>query len=397
MRLLAAPRQDRRAHQGVDRQAEPHQAAVRSAGVFVPGEGRPARGEGDWKELATRDLVELPTGPERFSYRAAYRRLAGDAAGFEEELAAFRKAVEDTPLPERHLQSSYFLAKLLFANDRPEEALQVLERSEHYTMLFELWCAQLKYREAFALVDKARKEEHKELPLLEILEARQRYHLGEKDKALALFARRAAEIKPGNDLSWYADLVDAEYRVGLKDEAFAHAAAVLTISEDAAWRWRLLAKLFPGRGDDAEVWGTILRQRKPTLTALATMKELRDLFDGKYTAKEVAALIEEAEGSAKDLHPALVERHWLALANTAHAAQLDKLERSCLEKGGTAGTLQRLGDLLAEKKDWAHAAAAYRQAWDRAKGMAIFRPSLSWSVFDLRIRIVIPSLTYAMS
>ena len=317
----------------------------------------------DWKALAKRDLT-TPDPVEKLGYRAAYCRLAGDPAACDEVLGAFRKRVEAAPPAERSVQS-FYLAKALFLNDRPADGVRQLADSGHYALAFEILCVQFKYPEAFALVEKARKENHKDLPLLEILEARQRYTLGEKDKALALFAGRAAEIKQGNEFGWFEDLIDGEYRVGLKDQAFDHAAKVLAIGADAGWRGRLFAKLFPGRGEHAETWWEILQQRTPTAGVADTLSQLRDLFEGKRSPKEVAALIEEARGLVKNVKAGEAGRGWLALADAARQAKLGQVERACLEQGGSVAALVRLGDLFAEKRDWPAAAKAYRAAWDK--------------------------------
>ncbi len=317
---------------------------------------------GDWKELARRDSAEQQhNGPEKLSYRAAYQRLAGDALGFEQTLTQFRKTVQEAAPPEKQIQS-YYLAKALFLNDRPAEALQELDHAGHYAMLFEILVVQYRYADALALVDRAKKEEHKDLPLLEILQARTLYNLGDKDKAQEIFTRRGGEIKAGNSFAWFEDLVAAEFQVGLKEQAFEHAAKVLELSPDG----KLFDRLFPGRADAAEVWWKYFRQQAPTATTATTLKQLRDLFDGQRSVKEVEALIEGARAAMKDVRTEEADKAWLALADTARAAKLDELQRICLERGGSAATLQRLGDVLAEKKEWTAAATAYRKAWDKA-------------------------------
>jgi tetratricopeptide (TPR) repeat protein len=318
---------------------------------------------GDWKDLAARELAGQRKSPEKFGYRAAYQRLAGDARGCDQTLGQFRQVVEEATPAEKPILGHYF-AKALFLNDRPAEALEVLERSGQYAMLFELLCVQFKYREAFALADKARGGTHKELPQIEILEARTLYGLGEKEKAVALFAHRAEDIKPGNDLSWFEDLVDAEYRVGLKEQAFDHATRILENLSDPGWAERLFARLFPGRGDVAVVWWTHAR-KTPGRTPVAAMKQVREVLEGKLTQKEVEGLISAARLAIKEVAADDADRWWLALAETANAAKLPDVRRSCLEQGGLQ-SLQQLGDLAAQDRDWAGAAVLYRRAWDRA-------------------------------
>ena len=98
-------------------------------------------------------------------------------------------------------------------------------------------CTQLKYAEALAMVEPARAAASKDLPLLEDLQARTLYILGDREKAQAIFARRAAEIKEGVDVGSFDSLLDAEYRAGLKDQAFAHCPGSWRSSNrKTAWR-----------------------------------------------------------------------------------------------------------------------------------------------------------------
>jgi tetratricopeptide (TPR) repeat protein len=318
---------------------------------------------GEWKDLATRELAGQRKSPEKLGYRAAYQRLAGDTMACDQTLSQFRQVVEEATPAEKPILG-YYLAKALFLNDRPAEALEVLDRSGQYPMLFEILCVQFKYREAFALADKARKAAHKDLARIEIFEARTLYGLGEKEKAMALFAHRAEDIKPGNDLNWFEDLVDAEYRVGLKEQAFDHAAKILENLSDPSWAERLLGRLFPGHGDVALVWWTFAR-KTPARNPSDAMKLVRDLLDGRLGQKQVEDLITAAHQGIKQASADESDRLWLALAETAGAAKLPDLRKRCLEQGGPQALLQ-LGDTIAEKKDWAGAAALYRRAWDKA-------------------------------
>jgi tetratricopeptide (TPR) repeat protein len=168
-------------------------------------------------------------------------------------------------------------------------------------------------------------------------------------------------------------LIGAEYQAGLKDEAFAHAAKLLEVSQDAGWPRRLFGKLFPDRAEAAEIWWKYFRQDMPNVPKAATplppiaetMKQLREQFEGKVAARDVEERIEKARPALKNVRPEEADQWWLGLADAARAAKLDDLERSCLENGASVATLQRLGDLRTEKKDWAAAAKAYREAWDK--------------------------------
>ena len=127
-------------------------------------------------------------------------------------------------------------------------------------------------------------------PVLEILKARTLYSLGEKDKAKAIFARYGGQIKGTAGASWPETLIDAEMRVGLKDQAAEHAALVLATSRDQGWPERLFPKLFPKNGRDGrdavdDPGGACRTRRRPTLRRAEVMKKLRGLLDGTADAR----------------------------------------------------------------------------------------------------------------
>lgn len=323
---------------------------------------------GAWKDLAQAAIVlEVGREVERLGYRAAYHRLAGNSRDFEEAIKEILK-LADTPMPNDDEQL-FYIAKALFLNYRPKEALQILTRSKnHQTTLFEILAAQLRYKEALAVVDKARNDGNKDLPALEVMQARTLYGLGEKEKATAIFNRLAAEIKPGGDiLSWFVELVDAELRSGLADQAFDHAAQVLAISRDQGDPERFFAKLFPGKTEPARALWSSLKVLFPLDDIKANLKRLRELLQGKAEVKDVKQWIENVEKPARDLKPVEADQWWRGWAEAALAAGQDDLAQACLEKAGSAAGLLRLGDLLAAKKQWERAAERYQQASDKAR------------------------------
>jgi tetratricopeptide (TPR) repeat protein len=317
---------------------------------------------GDWKELARREAPTASPHPiEKAGLRAAYLRLAGDAKGartvIDERIVELREAKENP-----NGAQPFFLAKALFINDRPADALALLDRTEQNLLVhFDVLCAQLNYGEAFALVERARKAESAELPYLEIAMARTLYVFGEKDKAKKIFASYA-ERKDALDSSWLATLIEAEYHVGLQEQALEQLAHVLSVSVDQGWGPRLFPKLFPEQGETATIWWGILRERTPDKPEEA-MKRLRDVLAGKLTEKEVTQLIQEAMRASAE-H---TDRHYLALAEVALVAKLEPLALSCLkEASNSPEALSRLGDLHAQKKEWAEAAELYRKTWEKA-------------------------------
>src|SRR5262249_50215971 len=134
----------------------------------------------------------------------------------------------------------------------------------------------------------------------------------------------------------------------------------------------LLSKLFPGRGDTAEVWFTHLRTADPDGAASAHLKKVRDLLDGKMAANDVQKLLADGEtGARAKTGPEELDRWVLALADTALLYKKEDSAVGLLDKTKTAATLQRLGDLYADKKQWDKAAEQYKAAWDKDKHQAL--------------------------
>ena len=321
---------------------------------------------GEWKQLADRKaLADTGDEFERLGHRAAYYRLAGQKKELRDTLDEIKKLAAGQPPDDiKHFQ----VAKMLLLNGRTAEAMEVLNNGENQLMTFEILCGRNQYKEALDLVDKARFNGSKESIVLEIAQARTLALLGEKDKAGPIFAKYAALIKEGNDVSWYENLIESEARAGMTDEAFEHAAKVLTISKDQTWGLRLFKILYPSKKETAVEWWLFLRGQKKDDAPAVTMKKLRDLFDGKVPAKEVAELLTAWEKAKDPAVKALAanfdaDTSEVAAAEVALAAKLDERALAILEKATAASAQLRLGDLLADKKRWDAAEKAYRKAW----------------------------------
>ncbi|HEY7428535.1 MAG TPA: hypothetical protein VH682_30170, partial [Gemmataceae bacterium] len=187
----------------------------------------------DWKALAARpDLAGTVGSAEKWAYRAAFARLAGDRKAFEDAVRELRRFTEPGAEGET---LTFVAAKALLLNDRPSDGLDMLrDLRGHETVRFEVLCAQLKYGEAMKLVDQKRPAKSIEQKRLEVLKARTLYLLGEKDKAQELFSHLTEEIKNVPDVprpqSWVGSLLETEYKFGLKDQAFEHGARALSVS-----------------------------------------------------------------------------------------------------------------------------------------------------------------------
>jgi tetratricopeptide (TPR) repeat protein len=332
--------------------------------------------QGAWKELLDRHRPQ-PGGTagdavEALALRAAYQRRAGAAKDFEATLAELRRlepgqAHEDGELWHR--------AKALLLHDRPAEAIGLLVKGGEPARAFELLAAQMRVREALALADGAAGRARDDRFRLDVLRARTLYNLGETDKALALFTRLAGEVTdPAIGLDLAAQLIDAEYGVGLADQAQEHCALLLARAKDDAILGALLAQAFPEKSDAAAAWWAFLTRQFPDEPAPATMKRLRGLLAGKTPLKELEALARG--GEAARLGPAKREAWWLALAEAFRAADGETQARAVLEKAAADPSASsapgvKLGDWLVEHKLWTQAAEQYDRAWRKDRGQPL--------------------------
>jgi tetratricopeptide (TPR) repeat protein len=320
--------------------------------------------EGDWKSLAKMQPADVGRPVVTLGFRAAYQRLAGDTAGFEETVQKIRTSPE--AVSERDW-GAWAAARALLLNDRPQDALELL-KSHRRTAVFELLCAQLRFREAFALIDKVKSEERPEIDVelvrLEILQARTLHLLGEKEKAVNLFTELGNRIRPENDFSWYERLIEAERRLGMKESASDACVRALALTNSPGRQGSLLDKLFPGQGELSLQWWQFLRRGSAEEPA-QTMKRLSDLMEGKTRGKALDDLI----GNAKVLHPDAVQARWmLAISDAYINADMAERAKEYLDAAVTSHQTPaphlRFGDYLAERKEWDRAEEQYARAWE---------------------------------
>ncbi|HMF10704.1 MAG TPA: hypothetical protein VKE94_00310, partial [Gemmataceae bacterium] len=317
---------------------------------------------GDWKSLAQLEISEIGRPLVALGFKAAYQRLAGDSDSFNRTIEQIRASSDATGERE---WGAWSAARVLLLNDRPQEALDLLAKHRR-SAVFELLCAQMRFREAFALVDRVRTEQRPEidveLGLLEVLQARTLHLLGEKEKATKLFAGLGERIVPGQEAAWHEKLIDVERRLGLKEMACESCARLLAITKNEGRQASALAKAFPGRGDTAVQWWQFLR-RGATETPSETTKRLYALMEGKIQGKALDDLV----GSAKVLHPEPAAARWmLAIFEIYLSAGMEERANEYLDAAASSpvapGPRLRYGDYLAERKKWELAAAQYGKA-----------------------------------
>ena len=340
-----------------------------------------------WQRLAERKALGSEGEEyEREGLRATYYRLAGQKKELNESVEKLKKLLVDQPLEE---DKQFGVAKALLLNGRTAEAIEILGTGENKLTTFELLCARNQFKEAFDLVDQARIADSKEAIALELAQARVLHLLGEKEKAATIFAKYGGMIR-GINFPWYANLVEAEIKCGLTDQACAHAAKVLTdLRGPAGWELPLFAKLYLGKQKAAVLLWRLLTLLSEKEEPLVRMKRLRAFLDGKASATEVKEFLDAVEKPdvrekpLSDEAMIVADRKYdrnLMLGEVALAAKMDERAIDFFQKAeGGAGWL-RVGDLLAEKKQWAKAAAAYRKSSQSDRGNPLPIWLAGWSL-----------------
>jgi predicted Zn-dependent protease len=338
---------------------------------------------GDWKTLA-REVRTLKTPPDvdpvqALGYRAAYHRLAGEKEEFERLVGEIRKAATKADERAEEPTARWYAAKALLVNERVDDALALLSEFTNRLPAFEVLCAQLKYREALELADRAApKVIQDEKGRLDIRRARVLHQLGEKDAAVQLFAKVAQELKQGDSPAFQA-LIEAETRLGLMDTALAQCAEVIPNLDSEHFLARsLFGQLFPGDPDTAVRLRLVLRKRFPDDSQLAALQRLKKLLTGQTPHAEVEALAEALIAATDTKDPSEAALRLQGAGELCHAGGLDDKAQGYFQKfAETADTYAarlRLADHLADRKRWQEAAQAYQSAWekDQSQPLALF-------------------------
>jgi tetratricopeptide (TPR) repeat protein len=326
----------------------------------------------DWKgllkQLDARAAAAPPAPAEDpVGLRLACLRLAGDAKGFDAELAKLTGGPATTA----------GLSSALLLNGLPDEALKWLRRSHDHTTAAELLAARHHFREALDEADMVKTPDKRADPVLaQMYKGQLLARLGERKKAREVFDKALDEAKGDAGPGRVESIVMVECNAGFKDEAFARAAALMAKKEQDD-HFGMLNALFQSADMDVGVdpWWTFLRARFPEEDAAATLKRMRRLFAGKMPAGAVADLMREMADAAANRKDE--ERGpWLqCVADTCRALGRDDLREVYLEKwaaaGGDARAWQLLGDMAADAGRWKDAAERYRRGWEKDRGSAL--------------------------
>jgi tetratricopeptide (TPR) repeat protein len=247
----------------------------------------------DWKSLS--EAKELPESrvTDYRGEQAAYFRLAGNKARSDEIIADLRKDLNGV---EGNDKTALVLANALLLNGRGAEAIAVLkERPKGQPdLVFDVLCAQLKFKEAFALADRAAEElamdetgaeAHDALDLQrgKVLAA-----LGDRDAATQVFRGLIDRLLKGSAVERAKEAVWAIARAGLRDLAAECAGRCIARYDSEGVGGTTSALLDPFLNEQrfaAQVWWYAYRKESPTEEPAVTMGRILKIIDGKADAK----------------------------------------------------------------------------------------------------------------
>lgn len=331
--------------------------------------------QGNWDALSKRvaDRPATDSGNE-LGLAAAYHRLAGR----NEELDATVERIQSQlNLSLEYRETVRMHAEALLLNYRPTIALNALrEHRSNLAMLFDLYCAQLRYEEAFGLVDLIRGDdtvEEDERVELTLHRARMLGQLGETDAARQLFTGLIDDVNRNNDWDLAGDLIQTEARLGMKDLALAHAAEVLVIlaqrdgypSPD-----EVLRPIFGDRYGVAETLWLELGRKYPELKPHEVLERVRNLLDGKAgdnLADWIAGIDQAGVAPAVQRWTALGEVYLAAEDLANGGAFLQK----AAEREPSADLWMRIGDVLGSQDRFREAAERYALAWELGQSIPL--------------------------
>ena len=318
--------------------------------------------QGDWKLLANVVRQRLGANPEfeQLAFLAAYERLAGNANEFKNVLVQLRS------FPQNADFGNWPIAKALFLNDCPDEAIGLLVSARNFDEALQIRAAQHRYADAIALADQAAGADPAEAMRSRIQLGRIMCELGQAKKATEVFDKVADEAEKRSDAATLGVLIMTENAAGLRDRALAHASNALDQKIGDAG---LAASLFrPEDSTDVACWWEFLQRKFPGEKPSGLLSRLLGIMEHTLPAEQLDALAEELGRENPPAAPALPG---VPQVVRAEPTKLRVAARTLLAAGREDAAHKLFGQIAertAAPADWIEGGNLYARAgeWQRA-------------------------------
>ncbi len=313
---------------------------------------------------------------QNLGFQAAYQRLAGDDAAFQETITELDELGTSNP------QWSQPCAKVLLIHGETERAIK-LKQVEGPVEAFELMCEQFRYAEAFRWAEIGENEAERHSWFKQVAQdAKTHAHLSSQRLSIGLYAARVlarlghrAEaqetfekfgqaLKTDGFVSRIRALCDAELKSGFHDLAFQH--ATMIVGKDRS----ILSTLFPKHHETADTLWDYFRHVDEKETYAKTLDRIRKFLYRSPNQTEppddLTALVVSVEQAATDLSPAKAARWIFSAGRTSMLWGRRDLAKRCFAQIADrhADAALSLADQFVAEKDWNEAAHWYRVCWE---------------------------------
>jgi hypothetical protein len=318
---------------------------------------------GAWAELAN---LPVPTGQLDTAALAGLRLIYQQLANLD-DAATTLDELKKLPLQSRggYVPPLVFRA-LMFAHrtDEAEAAIASAVLPDIQLLKFELLCQRHRYSEAMALYDQKVNERATMRWHWHSARLRVFHVLGDAKRYREALDQLPSALVDTSESSAVQELIEQLVVLGRTEDALGPAAAAIGYSTTPTV---IFEKLYPKTPLAAETWWRILRLQHPTESPRETLDRLPALLDRRLAAPEGKQILTSAIALARERSGSEGERWLQGLGEACQAAGLVDQARQLTDEDArrvdsVAGWL-KLGDLLAEQRRFAEAAAAFESAW----------------------------------
>lgn len=329
---------------------------------------------GDWNALIELARNEGDPGQnlERLGHLMAYHHRAGQETKLSETLAQLKEIVAQT----EDSGQIWNAVEILLVVERPEDAFSALRRGSGHLAAFDLLVKQLRYDEALQVAAQAPADTPAQRAQIQTREAQVRWLLGQHDQARRMLRQLADAELAGEAAASIPSVLETEMKIGLRDDAFQHAAAALAKQNFVSQPKPILAQLFPEQTAEAEAWWRVITATQPNADPRQSLAQLDRLLAQPQQQPDLSQWAARAQQTADHIPYAQRADLLVAIADTLARGKRYDLAAAGLESvsdlaGGGSAALLRRGDLAAEQQQWKDAAAWYRRAFDADRSQVL--------------------------